>query len=524
MCHLQIHSPCVLFPAGYKWLKYVPNSFIKAAQNADWKVQGWKLGKPPTIVYEGISNDPKASAKSSSASPTPQKEDTSSLARVFSSPSSKNVNRLDLPPGRASSTGRPSFQFSDYDDLADFNGRFGSTTTLAKMASDSVPPVPPVPAVYQNSNTKRKMSKSLFGILKGPSPSSSGGNTPVLGVKSPKLKGLKSMGNLKSGKKDNGKPVISVVGTSAAGAFDVGAGMNLSSLGAPKTDPIEEWGRNVAMAVKDQHVTPPAASNTLPVRSKRSISLTSSKAPSLRGLGLGPVTNGGLQAPPVPQWPHSSPGSTSSRKDATPSPTMSIYSNQTPPKPLSTTLAPTSNVATALLRASHKEAQKGISNDLLSILERDSRPWGFSYADVKHPVKVWYGDRDEKIPETGIQWMERVMVACEIKVCTGKDHGLMVCADVVVEVLESLQSQLREGELVFFFSNLVRRVTKMLTSCPDERRRKRNEREKQKEQERRRQEEEQRRTAAQSGHYSNRPSRREPNGSLSKFTTVIVSS
>jgi membrane protein involved in colicin uptake len=120
---------------------------------------------------------------------------------------------------------------------------------------------------------------------------------------------------------------------------------------------------------------------------------------------------------------------------------------------------------------------------------------------------VWYGDKDEKIPETGIRWMERVMVACEIKVCTGKDHGLMVCADVVVEVLESLQSQLREGQ--FFSSGLVKQVTKTLTPCPDERRRKREEREKQKEKERRKQEEEQRRIAARSGHYSNQSSRRE---------------
>ena len=377
--------------------------------------------------------------------------DTNKLTRAFSSPSSNTVNHLDLPSGRASSTGRLSFQFSDYDDLADFNGRFGSTTTLAKIATESVPPVPPVPAMFQSANAKRKMPKNLFGILKGPSPSSSAGNTPVISVKSPRLKALKSMGNLKSGRKDNCKPTVSVVGTTAAGTFDVGEGIKLRGLGKPETDPIEEWGRKVALAVENQPDTPPATSSTFPAR-KRSLSFTSAKAPSLHGLGLGPVTNGGLQAPSFSQRSHPSPGSTSSGKDATPSPPTSIYSAQTPTKPFATTLAPTSNIATALLRASHKEAQKGISNDLLSILERDNRPWGFSYADVKHPVKLWYGSRDEKIPETGIRWMERVMISCEVKICAGKDHGLMVCADVVVEVLESLQSQLREGP--FFFSQI----------------------------------------------------------------------
>ena len=39
---------------GYKWLKYVPNGILKTAQAAEWKVQAWMIGKPPTIAYEGI--------------------------------------------------------------------------------------------------------------------------------------------------------------------------------------------------------------------------------------------------------------------------------------------------------------------------------------------------------------------------------------------------------------------------------------------------------------------------------------
>lgn len=126
--------------------------------------------------------------------------------------------------------------------------------------------------------------------------------------------------------------------------------------------------------------------------------------------------------------------------------TFSIGSNyHAPPKALATTNAPTSSVATALLRASHKEAQKGLANDLLSILERDAKPWGFSYADVRQKVKVWYGDKDEKIGEGGIRWMERVMQDCEVTICKGRDHSLMTCAPVVVEALESLQEELRRG-------------------------------------------------------------------------------
>ena len=100
-----------------------------------------------------------------------------------------------------------------------------------------------------------------------------------------------------------------------------------------------------------------------------------------------------------------------------------------------------SNLANALVRASHHEAQRGQTGDLLAILERDSRPWGFSYADVRHQVKVWYGDKDEKIGEGAIRWMERIMKDCAVIICKGQDHGLMANAAVVVEVLESIERE-----------------------------------------------------------------------------------
>jgi len=120
----------------------------------------------------------------------------------------------------------------------------------------------------------------------------------------------------------------------------------------------------------------------------------------------------------------------------------------TPPRVVATTNAPTSSVATALLRASHKEAQKGLANDLLSILERDAKPWGFSYADVRQKVKVWYGDKDEKIAENAVRWMAKNMGEdrCSVKVVKGADHGLMYRSNVVVEVLEQVLSFWKQGE------------------------------------------------------------------------------
>ncbi|KAF9518260.1 hypothetical protein BS47DRAFT_1379977 [Hydnum rufescens UP504] len=82
------------------------------------------------------------------------------------------------------------------------------------------------------------------------------------------------------------------------------------------------------------------------------------------------------------------------------------------------------------MRGSHADALKGGTADLLSILDRgDSRPWGFSYTDVKHPVKV-DGAGDERLHNQDHQ---------------GEGHGLLTNADVVVDVLESIPNESYEG-------------------------------------------------------------------------------
>jgi hypothetical protein len=92
----------------------------------------------------------------------------------------------------------------------------------------------------------------------------------------------------------------------------------------------------------------------------------------------------------------------------------------------------------ALIAASHAESAKGTHNDLLQILNHDNHSWGFSYSAYPHNVRVWYGDKDEKIAENAVRWMERNMGPdkCHVKVVKGADHGLMYKSSVVVEVLE----------------------------------------------------------------------------------------
>ncbi|EKM60920.1 uncharacterized protein PHACADRAFT_61509, partial [Phanerochaete carnosa HHB-10118-sp] len=62
----------------------------------------------------------------------------------------------------------------------------------------------------------------------------------------------------------------------------------------------------------------------------------------------------------------------------------------------------------------------------------------FSYSAYPHSVRVWYGDRDERIAENAVRWMGSTMGRdkCQVQVVKGADHALMFKSAVVIEVLE----------------------------------------------------------------------------------------
>ena len=123
------------------------------------------------------------------------------------------------------------------------------------------------------------------------------------------------------------------------------------------------------------------------------------------------------------------------------------------PAPTTPTSAQSFQVAlgNALIAASHAESAKGTHNDLLQILNHDRLPWGFSYQTYPHDVRVWYGDRDERIAENAVRWMESAMGPdkCQVKVVKGAEHALMFKSGVVIEVLEHLTQYWRDCESSF---------------------------------------------------------------------------
>ncbi|KAK0552392.1 hypothetical protein OC846_002899 [Tilletia horrida] len=270
--------------SNWKWLKYVPGGVIRTAQVAEWKMQSWKLGKQPSLAYEGVGYDANAArAENGSAYlrdkglPTiphdPHEDDTSSQGNH----SGKKVTRTSLE----SITGN----YASYSRMFDLN-----SPTEAGTTRSGIPLISPPPTIYEPQNTSLGSSQDL----------------------------------------------------SMANSTSSGSG------GSRKSE--------------------------------------SSQADQLN------------------------------------------------------------DIATALLRASHAEALRGGSADLMAILGRSSRPWGFAYTDVVHPVKVWHGDRDERISLASAQWMEQELPHCELIVVKGANHSLMTNVTVVMEALESLSRSLTDRQ------------------------------------------------------------------------------
>ncbi|KZV77063.1 hypothetical protein PENSPDRAFT_730777 [Peniophora sp. CONT] len=459
---------CLLAPwvggveaSGYKWLKYVPNGLLKAAQGAEWKIQAWMLGKPPTIQYKGIGYSMPTSAATSAphSSPSLSSTSTSVSSRKRSTkdkerpgtaqplspitPTQTRMSNVSSPKGKRSGSadGRPSTSsvFSDYDDLRDFDGRFDSRSTLGRPSTSSNPRTR-ASSEARRPGIPRKPSRGFLGIggmltkhsNNSHSPTSftmpvaaTAPSSPVVPpTRRPALKALRSMGSLR-GRNTRGPTRVEqeVEVPPVPLKLDVDVGLGLDGDG---------WMDTVRAKYAPPPIPIPAAlSSSSPVRpgsghghggtrdgGRRSISLTGGVP---LGLGMGERSRERGKERAVEVEP-ASPGITAS----------SAYQ---------------AALGNALIAASHAEAHaRGTHADLLAILNHTGSPWGFSYASYPHAVRVWYGDRDEKIAEHAVRWMEKEMIGggrgvggrgrCEVKVVKGADHGLMYRSSVVIEVLE----------------------------------------------------------------------------------------
>lgn len=318
-------------------------------------------------------------------------------------------NTTPTPPPLSLSGRRPSHAssiFSDYDDLRDFEGRFDSRSTLgarssgsqrSRTLSESKPP----------ASFTRKTSRGFLTRLKGGSHHPQ--TQPSLDRPGPsaggrKLKALRSMGSLRrSSATQSNKGVTIATPPQVPPPLSIEVGLGLDTFNwssatsagggshGPSIAPLEHSNRRAAGRRSLSHSTP-----------------SRSSPPSIR-------------SPP--------------RSSVPPSPTTEEKAS------ITATSAYQAALGNALIAAAHAESSRGTHSDLLQILNHDQQPWEFSYAAYPHAVRVWYGDRDEKIAENAVRWMERTMGPgrCGVQVVRGADHGLMYRSSVVVEVLERVR-------------------------------------------------------------------------------------
>ncbi|KAH9857936.1 hypothetical protein C2E23DRAFT_864945 [Lenzites betulinus] len=404
---------CLLAPwvaggegGGYKWLKYVPNGLLKTAQAAEWKVQAWMLGKPPTVAFEGIGFDVKT---------TPMTPSANSSMSALDSPRSPPHSASTITPSLATLQEQPprpsisSAVFSEYDDLRDFEGCFDesrSTIGRASTSSQRKRVTSECRSEAPSYATTRKPSRGFLGRFKsGSSAQQTPTSTPEKQTNGSvkKLKALRSMGSLKGRSRTNTTTKLSDppvptppwIPSPVMNTPEVGLGLDQL-----------DWLNN---SLRDSR----------------------SPSPSLKHKDLPPLDLSRDARSPTPS---TRPGGRRSIS----------FTGGSPSSPPCFQAA----LGNALIAASHSESSKGTHGDLLQILNHDRQPWGFSYGTYPHSVRVWYGDRDEKIAENAVRWMEHAMGPdkCQVKVIKGADHSLMFKSSVVVEVLENIAEYWRDCE------------------------------------------------------------------------------
>ena len=316
------------------------------------------------------------------------------------------ISPVDSRPSISSSV------FSEYDDLRDFEGRFESQSTVVGHPSR---PLEKPQATPDNKSTKKKGSKSFLGKFKGghsqpqppsPAPEKNMPSAPK------RLKALRSMSSLRN------KANASSRGSSTTMKPPTPSPRLPQTLSIDTTIEfgIENWTSRTPSPGKrgtDSSPEPPPSSFKR-VEGVRSISLGTTNSRS-----------------PYSYYPPSPPSSSLPTTPTTETGTGASYE---------------ASLANALIAASHAESAKGTHNDLLLILNHDRVPWGFSYQYYPHTVAVWYGDKDERIAESAVRWLEQTMgkERCQVNVVKGADHGLMYNTTVVLEVFDKVHEYAKQ--------------------------------------------------------------------------------
>ncbi|GAA6009825.1 hypothetical protein JCM11491_000829 [Sporobolomyces phaffii] len=361
----------------YKYLKYVPSGVLKTAQAAEWKIQGWRLGKAPLEDEsldrngDGEDGDNFYGGPPSSAYVTPRKEKRESLASLGIGGGGEVVDKLEklYPDGGIRLAGPQAIGIPV---------RGSDRSTPRRKASLSV------------------NGRSFFGGILGGSAKSNRSASSVADDSASSLR-------------------PSVASNGRRSSYFAASAINSRSASSPSS---------ASTPARPSGLTGPATPT----------SASSYRASSVLDRSPSPAPSSTLGTPL--QYRPSSSSSTSADLR---SPTSTTSASSTPAR---AAISPALLIS-GLLRASHAESLSGSTSDLLVLLDRSntSKASSLRYRDVEQRVRVWYGDRDDRISESSVRWLEKEMRDCTIQVVKGADHNLMTNHQVVFDVLESISRE-----------------------------------------------------------------------------------
>lgn len=439
---------------GYKWLRYVPGQVIRTAQAAEWRLAGWRLGRGAAT--------PESQSPALASAPR---------MRVDSQTSTRDSLDRSMALARVSSTSTPPVS-------SDSAAPTATASTTMRIALPSpvtglVSPPPPAsttPSLRTPSRNKTSFLGSFFGGSKNAPTATSSEDASVQqgGLSVPEVSS--PMGSASDGWTPTGtlSPSMRTDEDTWVASRDRAT--------TPETTPSDAAAR--CPMSKDTASTDVDSLNSLRMRYAPFLGgddddeaefLADTKGPPdadavqqlMEGAAAGgrarrsasyggghrfSTINGGRVSDSIERdatksriSSHSAREPYAAAQHSRPSSSSGIGSGDALPQDEAQTNATTasSDLATTLLRASHAESQRGSTNDLLTILGgRGSKPWGFTYADIVHPTRVWHGEKDERIGATGAMWMEREMRDCTLKIVKGANHSLMTNTAVIVETFE----------------------------------------------------------------------------------------
>lgn len=402
----------------YRYLKHVPASVLKAAQAAEWKVQGWRLGKPPALALAPVGWDVRT-------------------GRLM------NGDELERDEERRSAEAGHG--------VALLNG--GSPTNVRKLeamypdgglirAGPTATPPPPLSSPAPSSASKSKVPKSGWSSLFGAGGLGSPKRSPGSESADP-LEALSSPGSRRS--------FLSPSPSSANRRASFFGGSSRSS-----PPPTSDTTRSAS-----QRKLAPSGLPAAPSRRSSLFSISPSPSPttpSFRRPSLTPsATSSSSHRPDPPPRRERLPSTASTHSHSSAAATSTSAGRER-------RAIPPAALIDALLRASHAESSSsGGTADLLVLLERTSasssfgtpsstssalRGPGFAYGDVPHICKVWLGDKDDRISLASVRWLERELdrglagagagprdKGCEVRVVEGADHSLMASESAQVPPL-----------------------------------------------------------------------------------------